>query len=187
MRKAEIPCQPPASKSVRVEHVAVAPALGAGGELRHVRSGPGLRDGEAEHLLAAPEPGQPALLLLRGDVREELGVIRASEAREHAVEVAARHLLRRDADGDQIPLVLPALPELLAEGDHPPDLLGREARLRVVALVIGQQLGERDLAQARAVLLLGGREAEVEHGPPRSTATRTRSRRGMSARLLGGT
>jgi hypothetical protein len=152
----------------RVLHAVEDPALpapfGPGLESTHVRARGRLRDGEPDDLLARHELLEPALLLGLGEVAEELGAVGLTQARKYAVEVASRHLFGGDSHGDQVPLLLAALPEVRAEADDALDQLVGVALLAVCELVVGEQLTQCQLAQLRTKLLLSGGEGKVQHG-----------------------
>jgi hypothetical protein len=89
-----------------------------------------------------------------------------AEARKHDVEVAPGKLLRGDPDRNQIPLVLAASKELLAEGDHLLDLVARILLGDVEVLIAGEQLAEGELAKPGAKRVVGRGKRKVQHGPP---------------------
>ena len=146
-----------------VQDVDVTAALRVRLHRAHVGAGFSLGQAEAEHEIAGEKARDPARAQLRRRGGEELAVQRRAEAREDAVEVAARHLLGGDAGDDERSLRFAAAPEVVGEGDDAADLLAWIRAGRVAGAVTREELAERKGAQPGAKLVFRGREGEVEH------------------------
>ncbi|HKC43034.1 MAG TPA: hypothetical protein VKC64_04355 [Burkholderiales bacterium] len=156
-----------------VQHPHVAATVRTRLHPAHVGAGFRLGQAEADDGVPGEQRRDPPVAERGRRLGEELALQCRPERRQHAVEVAARDLFGRDPRHDEVALGFAPTPELRGEAQHRAHLLVRVAALRVALGISGQQLGQGERAQPRAVLLLRRREGEIEHDQGAGSATRS--------------